>query len=902
LRIGISGTFDVENYGDLLFPLVAEAELSRRLGRIELVRFSYFAKSPPAWPYTVTPLTELPTMAAGLDGMLIGGGDLIRFDKDIAPGYAPPSAALHHPTGYWLTPALIAAQQGCPVIWNAPGVLGEMPAWAEPLLRLAVDASQRVAVRDQPAKQFLQRFAGGTDVAVMPDTCFGVARLLKPGPSKEFRRLCKMIGLTEPYLVVQATEDMEPVCRMIGNHPAQFADYSIIALPVGPVLGDDDAILGKLLPNIKRLPHWPHPLLIAELIRRAAGVVGRSLHLGITALACGIPMFRPAAIFYGKYQLLAGFEHVYPFGDDIDADWFTARLGAAEPEAAVVEANRQLDRHWDAIAAIFSDGRTASREVIGRFWQSLPVSLDAGFVAGGKRDAVIAERDEQISELHDLFTAERDQTRREIAEGAALLAAASERMRRQTVEHEQLLAAERERARQESAEREALLVAERARANQEIAQREAWVAAERERARQEAAEHEQLLAAERARACQEISQREAWLTIERERAGQEIAQREAWLAAERERTREQAAEHETLLTAERERTRQQAIEHETLLAAERERVRQQAAEQEALLTAERERTRQQAIEHETLLAAERESARQKIVERDVSLAHSQAEAAARARQIAGLYNSTSWKISLPVRWAGRAVRRQNSGQSRRRVLDFDRIARHPMSTEPYAWSFVNDLYRRQDARALVGSYPHDKFKTVKGYDGEKGYEYEARALIHLHAREMASPEGLSDVWRRLGGDLLSADYRAAMSRLTGIDLSAAPMEAYVCHFGPGAWLGPHLDLKDKILTHVLYFNQEWDKRDGGCLEILGSRDMSDVVAEIPPLVGNSSVLVRSDNSWHCVSRVVEGCVRSRRSMNVIFYHPSAASTMWPAGDAAPLHDYAPPEDGPSARS
>ena len=123
---------------------------------------------------------------------------------------------------------------------------------------------------------------------------------------------------------------------------------------------------------------------------------------------------------------------------------------------------------------------------------------------------------------------------------------------------------------------------------------------------------------------------------------------------------------------------------------------------------------------------------------------------------------------------------------------------------------------------------------------------------------MAFPEELSDAWRRLARDLLSPAYRRTMSRFLGRDLTTAPMEAYVCHFGPGAWLGPHVDLKEKIMTHVFYFNAAWDPKDGGCLNILRSSDMADSIAEITPIIGNSSVLVRAQNSWHSVSRVVDG--------------------------------------------
>src|ERR1700730_7204421 len=135
-QIGICGTFDVENYGDLLFPLIAEAELSRRFGSIKLRRFSYFPKASPDWPYAVCPLSKLPTMASNLDGMMIGGGHIVRFDKEVARGYGSPTPSIHHPTGYWLTPALIALHHGCPLVWNATGVCGDILAWAESLMQL----------------------------------------------------------------------------------------------------------------------------------------------------------------------------------------------------------------------------------------------------------------------------------------------------------------------------------------------------------------------------------------------------------------------------------------------------------------------------------------------------------------------------------------------------------------------------------------------------------------------------------------------------------------------------------------------------------------------------------------------------------------------------------------------
>lgn len=225
------------------------------------------------------------------------------------------------------------------------------------------------------------------------------------------------------------------------------------------------------------------------------------------------------------------------------------------------------------------------------------------------------------------------------------------------------------------------------------------------------------------------------------------------------------------------------------------------------------------------------------------------------------------------------------------MINLNRIEQEALKTDPYEWAFVNEIFNAEDAKALVSSYPRDHFKTVAGNDGEKSYEYEARSLINMGASVASYAKELSPAWQRLASDLLSPAYRTALTKLTGRDLSAAPIEVNVFHYTPGSWLGPHLDLKTKIITHVFYFNKEWNMADGGCLTVLRSSDITDVVTQVAPTIGNSSVIVRSEKSWHAVSRVVPSCSRSRRSMTVTFYHPGSPSTMWPDNDPAPLHHY-----------
>jgi hypothetical protein len=283
------------------------------------------------------------------------------------------------------------------------------------------------------------------------------------------------------------------------------------------------------------------------------------------------------------------------------------------------------------------------------------------------------------------------------------------------------------------------------------------------------------------------------------------------------------------------------------------------------------------------------SARSTLEQARAALEARDADFRASVDALRAVYGSTSWKATAPLRRIALWTRRKRAFPPR--IIRLKHIARGALTREPYEWAFVNGLFSRRARKALVRTYPHEHYKTVKGCDREKGYEYEARPLIHMNATSVSYRESLSECWQMLADDLLSPAYREAMSRLTGRDLLAAPMEAYVCHYGPGAWLGPHVDLKDKIVTHVFYFNDTWDKEDGGCLQILRSAEASDTVDEIMPIVGNSSILIRSESSWHTVAKVKNGCRSSRRSMNVIFYHRGAVSTMWPPGEQSPLHNY-----------
>ena len=395
MKLGICGTFDVRNFGDLLFPLIAQNELAKRLGPVELQRYAYHARSTPAWTFDVTPLSRLERDMDTIDGMIVGGGHLIRFDKDVAPNYLPPDPEIPHPTGYWLTPAVLAVQRGRPLAWNAPGVYGEVPAWAEGLMKLAFENSRYIAVRDEPSRAALTRFAGGTEIAVVPDTAFGVAALVNSGgPLPDVERRHATPKPRQPYIIIQPGDGCIAAARALSAARRKLKEFQIVSLPIGPDLGDDDFVLRDILPDALRFPDWPHPLTIIELIRDSSGIICESLHATITALALGVPVFRSDGhSFAGKYAPLRKFDSVFEidFNAGAEVQRLFDRLGRTQPEAAVKSAAAELDLHWNKMAQALSERNNPRPVAVARFLQSLPIALEASHVQSALLQAAAAQ-------------------------------------------------------------------------------------------------------------------------------------------------------------------------------------------------------------------------------------------------------------------------------------------------------------------------------------------------------------------------------------------------------------------------------------------------------------------------------------------------------------------------------
>jgi len=350
VAVGIAGTFDIKNYGDLLFPLIAAAALKQRDRRIRVVPFSVNGKSEPSWPFQVQPMEQMIASISTLAAMLIGGGQIVRFDRYYA---IPTPANVDLPFAYWLTPAVLAALIGKPVIWNAVGASMGWPhaPWYEELVRQVFAASYFIGVRDVVSRDDLAKVAPDAGIELLPDTAFGLSRLWPlEEESVEFTNWRMSLGLESNYVVIQANAAVGKYRSIIESLVASMGEINAVILPVCWCHGDRAEVFPELKGRVFLSREWLGPKLISEIIGRAEFVFASSLHACITALSYGVPAARVPISWGRKYELLDEFEGIAHIDKKEALSSLIHRRRLVE--ARVVEYADRLDRYWDEVTDV----------------------------------------------------------------------------------------------------------------------------------------------------------------------------------------------------------------------------------------------------------------------------------------------------------------------------------------------------------------------------------------------------------------------------------------------------------------------------------------------------------------------------------------------------------------------
>jgi polysaccharide pyruvyl transferase WcaK-like protein len=378
-RVAQFGTFEVDNYGDLLFPLVLRQALRRRLGEVEVELFSPTPGSfrgDPSMNVRAIGEKQLDGVADRFDAYVIGGGDLVSFSRLSAPehGYNLPRTSSAH-AACWALPAL-CRHPDVPILWNAPGVPHPFrPEQAVVLWDLCTEVDYR-CVRDEPSRRHLREAGVEGEIEVVPDTALCLPELLSPERARQLaaQRLAPL-GLAPggylafqiaPWLLKQLGVEVREVARFLGRLARQRGESALL-LPVGYCHGDRRALERIRAAAPSELPLLAEPLPpleLAAVIASASAFVGSSFHGNVTAFAYGLPHLMVNS---GALAKLEGFAEHVGRPESLACSWdellgAASRLGQGPDQASRRAALRQrIEVHFDRLAEGVRSGREASR-------------------------------------------------------------------------------------------------------------------------------------------------------------------------------------------------------------------------------------------------------------------------------------------------------------------------------------------------------------------------------------------------------------------------------------------------------------------------------------------------------------------------------------------------------------
>lgn len=303
MQIGLVGTYDVDNFGDCLFPELYAHLLGTALPD---ARFTLYSPRPRAARIlsfdTVRALPDRLDTAQALtdDALILTGGETLGFGHSSGT-YNFPRAFLSAYSRLWLAPLQAALTSGGATKFIVHCVGARK--MGDSLNQLAARALQGAALctlRDAFSQSWIRD--GRLEFTVATDPMFLMDRIQTPAQWTARRQaiLPKGFGGKKGYLVAQLSlgyggNALDDWCTAVAGIATE-RDLEVVLLPICHFL-EDEHYLGLAGDRLSALGVTNHLVKgrinvkdTLSVISGAYGYVGSSLHGAVAAVAFGIPL------------------------------------------------------------------------------------------------------------------------------------------------------------------------------------------------------------------------------------------------------------------------------------------------------------------------------------------------------------------------------------------------------------------------------------------------------------------------------------------------------------------------------------------------------------------------------------------------------------------------------------
>jgi hypothetical protein len=106
-------------------------------------------------------------------------------------------------------------------------------------------------------------------------------------------------------------------------------------------------------------------------------------------------------------------------------------------------------------------------------------------------------------------------------------------------------------------------------------------------------------------------------------------------------------------------------------------------------------------------------------------------------------------------------------------------------------------------------------------------------------------------FKQLIDELEGPELTGELSRKFGQDLHQYPRLTTIMKRSQPKYGAIHTDGPSKVMTMLVYMNDEWQQGEGGRLRVLyDEKKFEPYALEVPPTMGTMFAFLRSDKSWH----------------------------------------------------
>jgi hypothetical protein len=162
------------------------------------------------------------------------------------------------------------------------------------------------------------------------------------------------------------------------------------------------------------------------------------------------------------------------------------------------------------------------------------------------------------------------------------------------------------------------------------------------------------------------------------------------------------------------------------------------------------------------------------------------------------------------------------------MIDYDRFAATPLASAPYDHLVVPGFVPHADAIAAAASFPARDLPGVLPAPAHPRDDACGHLLEELRGPRLT--EAFADKYHLpLSPDTLMITLRAR----------TRPQDGRI-----------HTDSETKVITALIYLNDDWSSAGGRLRVLRGPVDIEDMAAEVPPLAGTLITFRRCERSWH----------------------------------------------------